>query len=243
MRGLDAYLNFLMGKGSGVGWDLAHEIDAARTHIHRPDPVVFDVGANVGEWTRQLLTAVPGATVFLFEPSASCRQEIAKHDFVRTEIVPCAVGERAGKAALHVSSEFDHSASLHAREDSYNASNQYRQVEVEVIALDDFIESRGIPFVDFLKMDIEGHELFALQGARQALQSGKIGALSFEFGNANVNSHTFFRDFWQLLAAAGFQLWRITPGGRELFVEEYYEDYEYFRSVTNYVAERKKPSA
>ncbi len=243
MRGLDAYLNFLMGKGSGVGWDLTHEIDAARAHIHRADPVVFDVGANVGEWTRQMLTAVPGATVYLFEPSETCRQEIARHGFARTEVVPYAVGESAGQAVLHVSSEFDHSASLHAREDSYNAANEYRAVTVEVLALDDFIEARGLPFVDFLKMDIEGHELFALRGARRSLESGKIGALSFEFGNANVNSHTFFRDFWQLLTTAGFQLWRITPGGRELLVEEYYEDYEYFRSVSNFVAERKRPAA
>ena len=82
----------------------------------------------------------------------------------------------------------------------------------------------------------------ALRGARRALESGKSGALSFEFGNANVNSHTFFRDFWQLLTTAGFRLWRITPGGRELLVEEYYEDYEYFRSVSNFVAERTRPA-
>lgn len=242
MRGLDAYLNFLLGKGSGVGWDLSHEIDAARTHIHRADPVVFDVGANVGEWTRLLLAAVPGAKVFLFEPSVDCRREIAKHAFAHAEVVPAAVGESAGKAALHVSSALDHSASLHPRGDSYNAANQYRAVEVDVIALDDFIEARGLPFVDFLKMDIEGHELFALRGARRALEGGKIGALSFEFGNANVNSRTFFRDFWQLLTAAGYQLWRMTPGGRELLIEEYYEDHEYFRSVSNFVAERKRPT-
>ena len=241
LRGLDAYLNFLLGKGSGVGWDMSHEIDAARAHVHRANPVVFDVGANVGEWTRQFLSAVPEATVFLFEPSPDCRREIGKHAFTRAEVVPCAVGDRPGKAVLHVSSAFDHSASLHAREDSYCVGTEYHPVEVEVVALDDFIETRGIPFVDFLKMDIEGHELFALRGARRALESGKIGALSFEFGTANVNSRTFFRDFWQLLTTAGFQIWRITPGGRELRVEEYYEDYEYFRSVSNYVAARPRP--
>ena len=240
LRGLDAYLNFLMGKGSGVGWDLAHEIEAARAHVHRPDPVIFDVGANVGEWTRQFLAAVPEATMFLFEPSADCRREIGKKGFARAEVVPCAVGESAGKASLHVSAEFDHSASLHAREDSYCAGTEYRTVEVEVVALDDFIDSRGIPFVDFVKMDIEGHELFALRGVKRALEGGRIGALSFEFGTANVNSRTFFRDFWQLLTAAGFQLWRITPGGRDLLVEDYYEDHEYFRSVSNYVAARPR---
>jgi hypothetical protein len=87
-----------------------------------------------------------------------------------------------------------------------------------------------------MKMDIEGHELFALRGAQRALTSRKIGALSFEFGCGNINSRTFFRDFWNLLNGSGFDIWRIAPGGREVRIIEYYEDLEYFRGATNYVA-------
>ena len=72
VRAFDAYLNFLLGKGSGVGWNMEEEIAAARTRIHRPNPVVFDIGANVGTWTQQLLAAIPDAKVFMFEPSSQC---------------------------------------------------------------------------------------------------------------------------------------------------------------------------
>jgi hypothetical protein len=85
-------------------------------------------------------------------------------------------------------------------------------------------------------MDIEGHELFALKGALAALGAKRIGALSFEFGAGNVNSRTFFRDFWQLLTPLGYELRRICPGGATTTLFEYYEDLEFFRGVTNYLA-------
>ena len=220
---------------------MEEEIAAARVVIHRPDPVVLDIGANVGAWTQLFLSAIPGAKVFLFEPSPQCWPEIEKRGFVTAELIRSAVGEQAAKAKLHVSSDFDHTASLHSRKDSYFRENNYREIEIDVTSVDDFLEARKIDWVDFVKMDIEGHELFALHGARRALESRKIGAFAFEFGTANVNSRTFFRDFWQILTSAGFKMWRITPGGRLLPVDDYYEDYEYFRSVSNYVAELQNP--
>ena len=40
--------------------------------------------------------------------------------------------------------------------------------------------------------------LEALKGAANSLASGMIKALAFEFGSGNLNSRTFFRDFWDL---------------------------------------------
>jgi hypothetical protein len=105
-----------------------------------------------------------------------------------------------------------------------------------VVSIDSFMEAHAIEFVDFMKMDIEGHELFALQGAARALARGAIRALSFEFGAGNINSRTFFRDYWDLLTKHGYEIYRVLPGGRTLRIVRYDEDLEYFRSVSNYVA-------
>lgn len=107
---------------------------------------------------------------------------------------------------------------------------------VPVIMIDNLIADKCLDHVDFMKMDIEGHELFALRGAIQALSAGRIKALSFEFGSGNVNSRTFFRDFWDLLIPLGFELRRICPGGGTVPVKTYYENLEVFRGVTNYIA-------
>jgi hypothetical protein len=88
-----------------------------------------------------------------------------------------------------------------------------------------------------MKMDIEGHELSALRGAANALGTGVIRALAFEFGSGNINSRTFFRDYWELLTKShNYRIRRVLPGGRLLPVDRYSEELEYFRGVTNYVA-------
>ncbi|MEI8291588.1 MAG: FkbM family methyltransferase [Verrucomicrobiota bacterium] len=239
VRMTDAYLNFLIGKGSGTGWDLREEVRGAVLRIRRPRPVVFDVGANVGSWTQNLLQLVPGAKVYMFDPSPGCQAAIREKNLPGVAIIPCALGETPGEMLYYTSSPTDGSASLHPRRDTPFETFNYRQMIVPVRTLDEIIETEKIDFVDFMKMDIEGHELFALKGARRALAAGKIRALSFEFGCGNVNSRTFFRDFWDLLGAADFAIYRITPGGKNILVADYYEDAEYFRGATNYIAELK----
>ena len=109
--------------------------------------------------------------------------------------------------------------------------------------VDKLVSEKGLDHVDFLKMDIEGHELFALRGAIQSLSARRIKALSFEFGSGNINSRTFFRDFWDLLIPLGFELRRICPGGGTVVVKSYYENLEVFRGVSNYIGVLKQTQA
>jgi len=238
---LDAYLNFLIGKGSGTGWDLREEVKAAVACVERKNPVVFDVGANVGDWTKYFLDMIPGTKAYLFDPSPGCQAAIRAKNLPGAIIMPYAVGEQAGTLPYFSSSPTDGSASLHVRRDTPFQDLSYEESKVEVQTLDGIMERERIDFVDFMKMDIEGHELFALKGASRALREGRIGALSFEFGCGNINSRTFFRDFYELLTGAGYQIYRITAGGRTVPVDSYYEDDEYFRGATNFLA-RRKPS-
>lgn len=235
-RAFDAYLNFLMGKGSGTGWALSQEISSAVSLIERDNPVVFDVGANTGEWTAQMEKSSPNARIFMFEPSPHCQKLLSDLLLPNATLIPCAIGESNGESFLNFSSGTDGSASLHKREDSYFQGKEYAQEKVSVKTIDSVIQEQEIDFVDFMKMDIEGHELFALKGAEMALKSRKIGALSFEFGSGNINSRTFYRDFWTLLTEAGFEIYRVLPCGKLVRIEAYYEDLEYFRGVSNYFA-------
>jgi len=239
-RVADAYLNFLIGKGSGTGWNLQSEVKAAAAWIRRPNPVLFDVGANVAGWTERMIKRFEGAQVFLFEPSAGCQAVIREKKLPRTTLIPCAVGDKFGEAPYYFSSATDGTASLHIRHDTPFADLKYQATTVEVRTIDEVIASLKLDFVDFMKMDIEGHELYALRGAQEAMTTGKIGALSFEFGCGNINSRTYFRDFWGLLTGAGFSLWRVTLSGKGIPISNYYEDHEYFRGATNYIAVSKR---
>lgn len=232
------YFNFLIGKGSGTGWNMEEEVKAAISTIHRPNPTVLDIGANVGKWSKTLLAHLPEAKVFMCEPSPSCQVAIGKLNLSNAKLLPYAAGEKSEHAVLYTSRDCDGSGSLHQHVDSYFAGRSYQATDVQTITVDEIAESNGLDFIDFMKMDIEGHELFALRGARKCLANRQIGGLLFEFGLCNLNSRTYFKDFWDLLSN-DFRIYRITPGGRPLLVEEYYEDLEFFRGATNYIAELK----
>ena len=109
---------------------------------------------------------------------------------------------------------------------------------ITLTSLDAFAAEAGLTRIDFLKLDIEGHELAALAGATRLLASGAIRALSFEFGGSNIDTRTYFRDFWLLLGAAGYQIERIVPGATPVPITRYHERLECF-ATTNFIARLK----
>ncbi|MFN8739331.1 MAG: FkbM family methyltransferase [Pirellula sp.] len=234
------FLNFLVGRGSGSGWKLEGEVSIAASLIKRSAPVVFDVGGNVGAWSELFRQKNSTGELYIFEPQPVCQAEIEKKCIENSHLVGMAVGEAAGKLVLYTSSPTDGSASLHKRGDSFFQHKEYGQQEVSVVSLDDFIAENRIGFVDFIKFDIEGHEFSALMGLRNALAERRIGAFSFEFGSGNLNSRTSFRDFWNLLSA-DYDLNIVTPSGYLTLLPAYYEDFEFYRGVSNFIAILKSP--
>lgn len=93
----------------------------------------------------------------------------------------------------------------------------------------DVLNSRPI---DLFKLDIEGHELDALNGSAEALAQTRV--VQFEFGGCNIDTRTFFQDFWYFFTERNFTLYRITPGGVAR-IDKYRERDEFF-STTNYLA-------
>jgi FkbM family methyltransferase len=229
----------IQGKGSGAGWDISSEVAVAASLVKTRTPVLLDVGANFGTWSTAMLKLFPScANLVLVEPQNECLQALTEIDCDNKLIIPCAVSDQPGQMNFYTAERQAGwaAASLFERHETYFSEVAQRKLVVSIRTLDDIIEENAITGVDFMKMDIEGAELLALKGAEASFRSGKIKAISFEFGSGNINSRTFFRDFWDFLSQHGFAISRVLPGGKTLRIKEYYEDLEYFRGVTNYVA-------
>lgn len=61
--------------------------------------------------------------------------------------------------------------------------------------------------------------------------------VTFEFGGANIDSKTYFQDFWYFFKAFGFHLYRITPSGYLVYLRSYEEALEKFLT-TNVICSR-----
>ena len=213
----------------------------------RADPIVlFDVGANVGVYTRVLLDTFDGAArIFSFEPSASAFR-ILESELGAVEAVHLrrlGLSDEDGSGVLHLPGEASKLGSLYDTGRRLQRLGMSLEITepVPLTTIDRFLAEERIDRVDLLKLDVEGHELKVLQGAREALAAGRIDTIQFEFSAANIESRTFFRDFYELLTPR-FALYRVLQDGLGP-INGYREAYEVFKRATNYVALLREESS
>ena len=228
---------YVQGKGSGSDF-LAGEAVAAVHALHGDNLIIFDIGANQGDWSREILLRLGSRVdrLLQFEPSPH-NVAFLKKKFANTQcaIVPSAVSDRPGSAVLYSEEPGSGTASLHKRRLEHFGTKSGDPLNISTVTVDDVIKDRQIDRVDFMKMDIEGHELAALHGAEQSLRSGIIKALSFEFGGCDIDSKTYFQDFWYYLTPLNYRIFRILPSGALFPIVKYTESLEFF-GTTNYIA-------
>jgi len=233
----------LMGIGSGD----RPEASGERRLFHEirrrsPGPwCVMDVGANCGQFLRLALRSMPASDtrIHCFEPGAHAFEQLRTAASGASHVLlnRLAIGASVGNATLHYQAPGSGLASLTRRDLEHFGIDFGLSEPVQVTTVDDYCERLGIERVHLLKLDIEGHELDAIQGARRMLQQGRIDALTFEFGGCNIDTRTYFRDFWKVLHGHGMTIHRITPSGFWHRIDRYDEAHEQFRT-TNFVARR-----
>lgn len=223
---------------NGEGW-LLRELLAthARTGARRTC-VVFDAGANVGDYARAVLAAAGQAgcavQVHAFEPSPHCLEGLRAgfNAEPRVKIVGAALTDRAGEALLHDGRAGSSQASLVSR-DLPGGGGAAAAIPVPLLRLDEYLRIEAIARVDLLKLDVEGSELAALRGLGSLLRPEVVDMIQFEYGGAALDAGTTLRDLYHLLTGQGYVLAKLLPAA--LDVRDYRPWMEHY-AYANFVA-------
>ena len=134
---------------------------------------IVDVGANRGNWTRTAIKYFPDALYSLFEPQEKMREAVA--DLLLHESIEfhCLGAGPVTSTMLLTQHERDDSHTF-ALTEQQALEFGFDQVEIPVVALDNFFANRNLPKVDILKIDAEGWDLEVLQGAEKTVASADI---------------------------------------------------------------------
>jgi FkbM family methyltransferase len=138
-----------------------------------PGSVACDVGANLGEWAVPFARAVgPAGRVIAIEPAprsaAALEATLAANALRQAETVRCAVGDRDGMT------EFAVPVVTSARTDTGTARigparAGHEALQVQLRSLDSIAAERSLDRLDLIKIDVEGHERYVLDGAAAIL--------------------------------------------------------------------------
>jgi FkbM family methyltransferase len=151
--------------------DQRAEIAALAGAIRAGDAAV-DVGANKGSYLPWLSRAAGSGRVVAFEPQPVLAAYLARAcraaGLTNVTVEAAGVSERAGNLELHVPGERGPSPGA-SFETAVAALSAGRDVTVPVVALDEYFleEPRRIAAI---KVDVEGHELAVLRGARKLVE-------------------------------------------------------------------------
>ena len=235
---LEKIFAYLQGKGFGAD-TVEREVALALQLLGTAPRLVLDVGANQGHWTHFLLKRHPNTEVHAFEPQPVCAQTL------RGRFGPCpnvsvhqlAVSDAAATLSLYFDFAGSGLASLSKRELDHFGIDFTQSIEVKAVALDDYLATSGMGQIDIIKIDVEGHEMAVFKGMKEVLASATPPkVIQFEFGGCNIDTRTYFRDFFQLLSKQ-YEIYRLTPFGPDL-IDRYREIDECFRT-TNFFLKLK----
>lgn len=206
-----------------------------------PPYCIFDVGSHQGQYLDLVLSILGNRdfNIHCFEPSPRFIEILtSKADGdKRIKFNPIGLGERKGEFNLFFEHE-ESGGSLSQRRLDYLGISFDRSEKVTIDTLDNYCKEWAIDYIHLLKADIEGHEMDLFKGARKMFDKRAIGMATFEFGGCNLDTRTFFKDFFYFLKDQGMDLYRITPAGYLYPLPTYREIDEQFRT-TNFVAIRK----
>lgn len=235
----------LKGMNVGEGSDIATSGEKFVLNYVKKQPVkkrvIIDVGAHIGDFSIQaakICADVP-TTIHAFEPLQSSYNNLKKNVKSAGNIVvhQQALGDKKCQITLYYNSRHKSKASLYRRNMRHFNIHLSKTETVTVNTIDEFCKKNDISTIHLLKIDAEGNELDILKGGSTMIKSGKIDFIQFEFGGCNIDSRTYFQDFYYFLSDR-YILFRVVKDG--LYpITKYKEEYELFKA-TNYLAQRRQ---
>lgn len=196
--------------------------------------LVFDVGANIGNWTKKLKEISPEVEVHLFEPVPETFELLKENTKNLLNILPNGVALSDIKGNILFNYYPGNSCFSSAFENELGKDS--KQIEVDTILGDDYCLNHKIDHIDFLKIDTEGFESKVLLGFQQMISNQKIDIIQFEYGNMAIDSKFLLADFYQFFETRGYQVGKIFPIWIEF--KSYSKEMENF-VLSNFVAVRK----
>ena len=200
--------------------------------LKREPEIIFDAGANDGEYAKLLANRFKTARIFCFEPVPSNYEKLTLNTAgLNTINILSALGSEIGNIKLYMGDNNKDGKMATSYRETLDTiflftGDVNHVVDSPVTTIDDFCNGT-IAKIDFLKIDVEGHELEVLKGAANMISKNLVSIIQYEFSEFNIFSRSFMYDFYQLLKS--YDMYRVMPQNKLFPLGSYTSVHEIFR--------------
>jgi 2-O-methyltransferase len=143
------------------------------------NPTILEAGAHIGRDTVKMSKLWPEGAIYAFEPVPELFKQLQENTKAYTNIIcfPVALSNRVGHATMYVSSGASTAASSLHEPSEYHIKRpevSFTPVELPTTTIDTWAKEQDIDHIDFMWLDMQGHELIALEGAAKILPTVKV---------------------------------------------------------------------
>lgn len=134
---------------------------------------IFDIGANTGVYGLLAKSTNPTAEVYAFEPVKRVFEKLATNNSLNNFNIKCvnkAISNYDGTATIYDTAR-EHTYSVTVNKNTNPDSEVSIPTQIETITLDTYIKQEGIRKIDLMKIDVEKHEIEALEGFREHIKT------------------------------------------------------------------------
>jgi FkbM family methyltransferase len=186
--------------------------------IINPDMNVIDVGANIGFYTLFFASIVKNGNIFAFEPIESFYKRLTEVININNiQNVICEkliVSDSCSEIDIFLG---DCSARIHP-EDNIRWDFSKKE-KVKSTTLDNYIDSKNIDKIDFIKIDVDGHEIEVLNGAKNSLNKfSPIMMVEFSKEAQHYSGHSL-EELTDTLSNLGYKFFNLS--GQELKLKKF----------------------
>jgi FkbM family methyltransferase len=199
----------------------------------REGDTFFDCGAHAGLFSAVASQCMAGTgTIVGFEPNPVClnlySDNLKKLEFANFKVLGVALSDRDDTANLWLGKEGMSAFSSLAPGATTHSEISQKTIAVTARSLDSLLAELTVEQITLAKLDIEGWEEFALEGAKHAIAAGKFPVWMIEFTEANaIAAGTSTQELWQKLERFGYTLCRFDVNQLQLVPEQQKQQYPY----------------
>lgn len=226
--------NFYSAKKNG---EFKLVADLMRVLEKNKEPIFLDIGSFKGEWAinvfNQLKHEKIEGKIFAFEPAFNTIIYLKKKIKNKKNIIleNKAFSDKTGVKEFYIFGELNGTNSL-----IKNKSTSINKVST--ITVDEFIKTKNLKKIFFIKSDTEGHDFSVIKGAKSALEKELIDFWQFEYNHRWIDNRSYLKDVFNFLENSNYIVGKVTVNQIEVFTNWSQELEKFFEA--NYLIINKK---